>query len=90
MDFGSQNQGAYFQRRLEETYVTDDEVNGVTPWHPWYPHHVFDSYLLCWVPESLVSMVTEGIYVNPEECILWATGLDTVFLRRLKQAGLVV
>ncbi len=50
----------------------------------------FDSYLLCWVPELLVEAVAEGIDRDIGECIIWASDLDTVFIRRLRQAGLLI
>lgn len=66
-------------------YVTNDFVSKPEHWCG----GVTDSYLLSWVPDSLVEVVASGIWVNPEECIRWATDLDTPFIRQLKQAGLV-
>jgi hypothetical protein len=64
-------------------YVTDDPVNNLEWWRG------CDSYLLSWVPDSLIEVVASGIWVNPEECIRWATDLDTPFIWQLKQAGFV-
>lgn len=66
-------------------YVTNDLVSKPEHWCG----TVTDSYLLSWVPETLIEVVTSGIDVNPEECIRWATDLDTPFIRQLKQAGFV-
>ena len=66
-------------------YVTNDFVSKPEFWSG----AVTDSYLLSWVPEPLIEVVTSGIDVNPEECICWATDLDTPFIRQLKQAGFV-
>lgn len=64
-------------------YVTNDPVNNFEWWRG------CDSYLLSWVPDSLVEVIASGIGVNPEQCIQWATDLDTPFLQQLKQAGFI-
>src|SRR5258708_4477914 len=64
-------------------YVTNDRVSNLEWWRG------CDSYLLSWVSDSLVEVVAAGIDVNPEECLCWATDLDTAFIRQLKQAGYV-
>jgi hypothetical protein len=66
-------------------YATNDLVSTPERWSG----TVTDSYLLSWIPDSLIKVVDLGIDVNPEECFLWATDLDTPFVRQLKQAGLV-
>lgn len=66
-------------------YVTNDFVSKPEHWCG----GVTDSYLLSWVPDSLVEVVASGIWVNPEECIRWATDLDTPFIQQLKEARLV-
>jgi hypothetical protein len=66
-------------------YVTNDPVSKPEFWSG----TVTDSYLLSWVPESLIKVVNAGMDVNPEDCIRWATDLDTPFIRQLKQATLV-
>jgi uncharacterized protein (TIGR02996 family) len=47
------------------------------------------SYLVSWVPPELVELVDWGIRVNPEQCILWATDVDTPLTSRLWEAGLL-
>jgi len=64
-------------------YVTNDRVSNLEWWRG------CNSYLLSWVPDVLVEVIEAGIDVNPEECLRWATDLDTAFIRQLKQAGLV-
>jgi len=64
-------------------YVTNDRVSNLEWWRG------CDSYLLSWVPDSLVEVVAAGIDVNQEACLRWATDLDTAFIRQLKQAGFV-
>jgi hypothetical protein len=66
-------------------YVINDPVS--TP--EFWSGTVTDSYLLSWVPDSLIKVVDAGIDVNPEECIRWAADLDTPFIWQLKRAGLV-
>lgn len=64
-------------------YVTNDPVGNLEWWRG------CDSYLLSWVPDSLIEVVASGIWVNPEECVRWATDLDTPFIRQIKQKGFV-
>jgi hypothetical protein len=66
-------------------YVTGDPVVTPSAW-TWGPA---DSYLLSWIPEVFVDLVSDGIDVNPEACILWATDLTSPFLEHLCQLGLV-
>jgi hypothetical protein len=54
-------------------------------WEPQY----FRTYLLSWVPGSLIEIVATGIDSNMEECIRWASDLDTPFIRQLSQEGLL-
>jgi hypothetical protein len=49
----------------------------------WMP---FQSYLLCWIPDTLVDAAQRGIVVNPEECIRWAEAVDAPFLVELWRA----
>jgi hypothetical protein len=39
----------------------------------WVP---FEGYLLCWIPAALIDVVERAIYVNPEECLRWASWPD--------------
>jgi hypothetical protein len=55
-------------------YVTGDTAHTPRDWS-------WTSYLLSWVPEVFVDVVSDGIAVNPEECIRWATDLASPFLR---------
>lgn len=64
-------------------YATNDPVNNFEGWRG------CDSYLLSWVPDSLIEVVVSGIWVNPEECIRWADDLDTPFIQQLKEAGFI-
>jgi hypothetical protein len=76
-------------------FLDDDNV---PPWDTWIyyvmngPKAVpsqYHSYLLSWVPNSLVPIVSKGISTNSEECLCWATDLDTAFIQQLRQAGLL-
>ncbi len=59
----------------------------------WQPRpHV--SYLLCWIPPQFLSLVDEGIQVNPVECFFWAVEYkqrhyNTELLRQLDAEGLL-
>ena len=50
---------------------------------------MFASYLVAWVPPQLLELADAGIRVNPEECIRWASDVDTALTRRLRIAGLL-
>jgi len=52
-------------------------------------YHPFCGWLLCWVPDHLTNLVSNGTRVNPEECIVWANDVDTVLTRKLRAAGLL-
>ena len=55
------------------------DVFNVPPWETWVGYfeespgrrRSHDSYLLAYVPMALVRLADEGMFVNPEECILW-------------------
>lgn len=65
-------------------YVMGDPVNGSRYYHP------FDSYLLSWVPDSLVEVVQHGMDCNSDVCQHWITDLDSPFTRQLRQSGLIM
>lgn len=65
------------------------DSDNVPAWDTWLMYVADDHLLLSWVPDSLFEVVEAGIDVNPEECIRWATDLDTPFIRQLKQTGLL-
>ncbi|HEY7097090.1 MAG TPA: hypothetical protein VH437_10225 [Terriglobales bacterium] len=47
------------------------DVNNIPPWDIWLDFS--EGTLVSWVPPSLLDVAQIGIYVNPEECIRWAT-----------------
>lgn len=47
------------------------DVNNVPPWDIWIDFS--EGTLVSWVPPALLDVAQMGIYVNPEECIRWAT-----------------
>jgi len=47
------------------------DVNNVPPWDIWLDFS--EGTLVSWVPPALLDVAQMGIYVNPEECIRWAT-----------------
>lgn len=69
--------------------------------HPWFLGAYQDyqkithepmqlTYVVCWVPPSLLEVAEAGIDVNPEECIVWLSDRDTMFTRALQETGLLV
>ncbi|HEY7832463.1 MAG TPA: hypothetical protein VIG30_02755 [Ktedonobacterales bacterium] len=71
------------------------------PWDTWIayvreqpleesrPAHGWDSYLVCWVPPALVSVVNQGIVACSGECLAWAVDRDCAFTRLLREAGVL-
>ena len=54
------------------------DVNNAPPWDTWVALFRDEGgdlstsdCLVAWVPGALVESVDRGIYVNPEQCILW-------------------
>jgi len=58
------------------------DVDNVPPWDTWVAYFEdggsswSSNYLISWVPPQFVELVSQGIYVNPEECIVWLTDTD--------------
>ena len=46
-------------------------------------------YLVAWIPPQFVEIVSNGIYVNPEECILWLSDTKLSFAQKLRNEGLL-
>lgn len=44
-------------------------------------------YLVSWVPDGLVPLVTEGIELNPEECLVWLSDTSLPLATRLRSRG---
>ena len=63
-------------------YAEDRNLQEVS----WTP---FASYLVVWVPPDVVELANRGVQVNPEECIQWASEVDTALTRKLRAAGLL-
>ena len=59
------------------------DVYNAPPWGTWVGYfeetgsdESYGSYVVAWVPEQLVPLVSAGIEVNPEECIAWLDGAN--------------
>jgi hypothetical protein len=46
-------------------------------------------FLVSWIPREFVPLVNDGIEVNPESCIEWASATDRIFTRSLKAEGML-
>jgi len=42
------------------------------------------TFLVSWIPRQFVPLVNDGIEVNPEGCLEWASARDRLFTRSLK------
>jgi len=69
-----------------EQPATQGQREGETnrPWRAPTSH----LYLLSWVPPPFLTLVAEGIWANPEECIRWAVDVEHDFIRQLQSVGL--
>ena len=73
------------------------DVNNVPPWDTWvayfhdeYNADFFDTeYLIAWVPPELVSLANHGIYVNPEQCIMWLSDTSVELAKVLRAENLL-
>ena len=60
------------------------DVYNVPPWDAWVGYfedsldrsRSYDSYLIAYVPEKILTLATDGILVNPEACIMWLSDSD--------------
>ena len=52
------------------------DVDNIPPWDTWVCF--FERQLVSWVPPQLLELASQGVDVNPEQCIVWAseTGLS--------------
>ena len=49
----------------------------------------YGTYLLCWIPNRLIDLVEQGIRINPEACLEWATESKHPFATKLGSFGLL-
>ncbi len=70
------------------------DVNNAPPWDTWILYRIEDnnipgkfnswsSYLVTWVPVPMVDIVQDAIDVNPEQCLAWASDIDSDFVKGL-------
>ncbi|MDQ3713836.1 MAG: hypothetical protein M3388_16675 [Acidobacteriota bacterium] len=82
--------------------ASEDETNGffdvdnVPAWDTWVAYFeegrsndCYASYLISWIPPQFVELVSKGIYVNPEECIVWLADANVNFAQKLRSEGLL-
>jgi hypothetical protein len=71
--------------------------DNMPPWDTWVAYvddgadqtRSYDSYLVSWVPPTLLDLADGAVAVNPEQCIVWAEDLGAPFRRQLEAAGLL-
>jgi hypothetical protein len=98
-DLGGGRLLAYFPDANLCCGAAEDETNGffdidnVPAWDTWVAYfaggkrHSYTSYLISWIPPQFVELVSRGIYVNPEECIIWLADADADFALKLRFEG---
>lgn len=74
------------------------DINNVPPWDTWVAYvqdeqpniDSFDTeYLIAWVPPEFVGLASEGISVNPEQCILWLSDTSVELASTLRAENLL-
>jgi hypothetical protein len=72
------------------------DIENVPPWDTWVglfrderADISYADYLVSWVPREFVASVDRGIYVNPEECILWLSDANVPLTHALRSRGLL-
>jgi hypothetical protein len=66
------------------------DIDNIPPWDTWvaYIYEEKVNYLLSWVPAEFAQLVSDGIKVSPEACILWLDETDFALRSLLYGAGL--
>lgn len=89
-----------FDGAAEQTSEGFFDVDNVPPWDTWlcfvlgppWPAggqgSTWSTYLLSFIPQEFVACAADGIAVNPEQCIVWASDLRTEFVQKLRLHGL--
>ena len=100
-DLGGGRLLAYFPDANLCCGAAEDETNGffdvdnVPAWDTWVAYfaggkrHSYTSYLISWIPPQFVELVSRGIHVNPEECIVWLADAGVSFAVDLRREGLL-
>jgi hypothetical protein len=101
-DLGSGRLLVYFPDAELSDGAAEAETNGffdvenAPPWDTWValfqddPSDLsYGTYLVSWVPGELVESVSRGIWVNPEECIVWLQDSKTRAAASLRSSGLL-
>ena len=67
------------------------DVDNVPAWDAWVGiFRDYDrEYIITYIPHQFVSLVDEGSYVNPEDCIPWLEKSQTRLARKLMQKGII-
>lgn len=101
-DLGGGRLLAYFPDANLCCGASEDETNGffdidnVPAWDTWVAYfeggdrHSYTSYLISWIPPQFVEIVSGGINVNPEECIVWLADANAGFAQKLRLEGFLI
>lgn len=72
------------------------DVDNLPPWDTWVAYLEDDrdreyggSCLIAWIPPPFIGFVNEGIWVNPERCLMWLADSHVNYKQELQQAGLL-
>lgn len=88
-----------FDGAAEATSAGFFDVDNVPPWDTWlcfvhgppWPVNgnrtTWSAYLLSFIPQEFIACAQQGIEVNPESCIVWASDLQTEFVQKLRFDG---
>jgi acyl-CoA-binding protein len=70
------------------------DVYNTPPWDAWVAligddHEARGPHLVSWVPPLFLDLASEGIRVNPEECIIWLEDADVPLRDQLRERGVI-
>ena len=93
---------AYFPNQNLSDGAAEDEtlgfldVDNIPAWDTWVAYFeeyadrdYYGCYLVAWIPPQFVEPVSDGISINPEECILWLSDTKLSFAQTLRSEGLL-
>jgi hypothetical protein len=70
-------------------FFDSDNIPAWDTWVAFLPGAPGDEVLVSWIPPLLFPNAQQGVEVNPEACIEWASGVDSPFTRSLREAGIM-
>ncbi len=71
-------------------FFDTDNIPACDTWICFLPDERRWDFLISWIPPQLLSSAQEGVEINPEVCIAWASEFDSRFTQQMQRAGLML